>query len=228
MDQLEPASVRYNVALALLFTGPLDVEILKQCLNEIVRRHESLRTVITVVDGRPCQNLVPSITLDLPVVDLGQSISEATLDSAIQQFIAGQAQRPFDLSSGPLLRSSLLSLEPDRQVLLLTLHHIAFDGWSGAIMLREIASLYCGFFAAQISKLARFAHSVFGLRRVAAPLIARLFARRFAGLLEKAISKSFDGCALPTDRPRPNAQSCRGARQIFFVERNDNPALSTR
>ena len=216
LDQLEPASVRYNVALALLFTGPLDVEILRQCLNEIVRRHESLRTVITVVDGRPCQTLVPFINLELPVIDLSQSISQAMLDSAIQQFITGEAHQPFDLGRGPLIRSNLLSLKTDRHVLLLTLNHIAFDGWSGGIVRREIASLYADFLHGKAASLPdlRIQYSDYAAwqrRSLQGAVLEDLLA-----YWKKQLA-NLSRLQLPTDRPRSKTPSCRGAREFFSL-----------
>ena len=205
--------------------GRLTWTILKQCLNEIVRRHESLRTVITVVDGRPCQTIVPAITLELPVVDFSQSISEAALDSAIQQFIAGEAQRPFDLSSGPLIRSNLLSLAPDRHILLLTLHHIAFDGWSGAIVLREIASLYADFLHGKSASLADLPiqysdYAVWQRRTLQGAFLEDLLA-----YWKKQLA-NLSTLRLPTDRPRPTAPSCRGARKFFSLSATTTQALN--
>ena len=216
LDQLEPASVRYNVVLALLFTGPLGVEILKHCLDEIVRRHESLRTVIAVVDGRPWQKVVPTMTLDLPVVDLGKTVPEAALDSTIRQYIAEATQEPFDLSSGPLIRSSLLSLKPDRYVLLLRLHHIAFDGWSGAIVLREIASLYGDFLQRKSASLPdlpiQYSDYAGWQRRLLQGAVLEDLLAYWKKQLENVSRLQW-----PTDRPRPTMPSCRGARKFFSL-----------
>ena len=226
LDQLEPASVRYNVALALLFMGPLDVEILRRCLNEIVRRHESLRTVIAVVDGRPCQKVIPAMTLGLPVIDLGKSVSGSRSDSPIRRFIASEAQQSFDLSSGPLIRSSLLSLEPERNVLLLTLHHIAFDGWSGAIVLREIASLYADFLHQKSVSLPELRihysdYAVWQRRSLEGAVRENLLA------YWKEQLQNLPRLELPTDRPRSAMQSCRGARQWFALSATRTASLNS-
>ena len=226
MDELEPTSARYNVALALLFMGQLDAKILKQCLHEIVRRHESLRTVLTVVDGHPCQTIVPAMTLELPVVDFSQSVSEWALDAAIQQFIAGEAQRPFDLFQGPLLRSTLLSLASDhRHVLLLTLHHIAFDGWSGAVVRREIASLYAEFLHGQSASLPdlpiQYAdYTVWQRHSLQGGVLEDLLA------YWKMQLANLPRLQLPTDWPRPSVQGCRGARKYFSLRETTARSLT--
>src|SRR6185369_10754826 len=149
IDQLEPGSPLYNIPVALRIEGPLRGALLARCLGEIVRRHEALRTVFAVADGAPVQVIRPAVPFLLPVVDLSglpnptdpsdRSDLQARHALALAREEAG---RPFDLSLHPMLRGVLLRLAAEDHVLALTLHHIAGDGWSIGILVRELAALY--------------------------------------------------------------------------------------
>ena len=111
-------------------------------LNEIVRRHEILRTTFSSVDGQPTQVVAPSVYIPLPVVDLSEFTER---EKEAQQLAAAEAQTPFDLKTGPLVRAQLLRLAAEDHILLLTMHHIMFDGWSRRILVRELATLYAAY-----------------------------------------------------------------------------------
>ena len=225
LDQLEPGSVRYNVALALRFTGRLDAPILQRSLNEIVKRHESLRAVFTVVDGQPFQKILPIVTVELPVIDLREIVARANRSSALQQVIAEEAHRPFDLACGPLIRCKLLVLGREQYVVLLTLHHIAFDGWSGTILERELSALYAAFSKDMASPLPELPfqyadYAAWQARSLRGPLVAKL-----VSYWKKQLT-NLSRLQLPTDRPRPVAQSCRGARKWFSLSAATTQALN--
>jgi len=144
LDQLEPGSAAYNLPRAIRLTGVLNIAALEQSFNEIVRRHEILRTTFTVVDGQPNQVIAPALPCRLAIIDL-QSLPEAAQSQRVQQLASQAAQQPFDLTQGPLLRLALLQLSQTEQVLLLTLHHIVSDAWSTGVLVREMAALYSAF-----------------------------------------------------------------------------------
>ncbi len=210
IDQLEPGSPLYNIPAALRIEGPLDAAVLARCLGEVVRRHEALRTVFAAPQGTPVQVIQPAGPFALAVVDLSGLPAEEREARAVA-LAAEEAGRPFDLSRGPLLRASLLRLGERDHVVALTLHHIASDGWSMGILVREIAALYPAFAAGRPSPLpelpvqyADFAvwQSSWLRGEVLEGEIA-WWRGQLAGLpplLE-----------LPTDRPRPAAQSHLGA-----------------
>ncbi|UFP93831.1 condensation domain-containing protein [Gloeobacter morelensis] len=141
LDQIEPGSPAYNIPAAVRLSGPLDVAALQRSLDAIVRRHEALRTTFSTQDGQPVQVIAPAAeqVVELPCIDLGLADNEQILQLAAQE-----SRRPFDLACGPLLRATLLRRTPEEHVLLFTVHHIVFDGWSIAIFLRELALLYEG------------------------------------------------------------------------------------
>ena len=225
LDQLEPGSARYNVVHALQITGRLDAQILQRSLNEIVKRHESLRTLFTVLDGQPSQKILPIVTVELPVIDLREIVARANQSLALQKVIAEEAHRPFDLACGPLIRCKLLVLGEEQYVLLLTLHHIAFDGWSGTVLERELSALYAAFSNKMASPLPELPfqyadYAAWQARSLRGPVAARL-----VSYWKKQLA-NLSRLQLPTDRPRPAAQSCRGARKWFSLSVGTTQALN--
>ena len=225
LDQLEPGSARYNVVHALQITGRLDAQILQRSLNEIVKRHESLRTLFTVLDGQPSQKILPIVTVELPVIDLREIVARANQSLALQKVIAEEAHRPFDLACGPLIRCKLLVLGEEQYVLLLTLHHIAFDGWSGTVLEQELSALYAAFSNKMASPLPELPfqyadYAAWQARSLRGPVAARL-----VSYWKKQLA-NLSRLQLPTDRPRPAAQSCRGARKWFSLSVGTTQALN--
>jgi non-ribosomal peptide synthetase component F/acyl carrier protein len=141
LDQLEPNNPLYNVPLIVRMRGLLHPAILEKALNEIVRRHEALRTRFENVNDRPVQVIAPSLTLALEVTDLS-SIPESDRESEARTKAMEHVKQPFDLATGPLLRPSLLKLADDDHVLILNTHHIISDRWSLGILSQELATLY--------------------------------------------------------------------------------------
>ena len=138
LSQLEPDNPFYNMAGTLRLRGPLDVNALEWSFGELVQRHEVLRTTFPEVDGDPVQMVAPSTRVTLPLIDLAALPADETLESLLRE----EAQRPFDLKRGPLLRLRLLRLSEDEHVLLLAMHHIISDGWSTGVLLRDLKSFY--------------------------------------------------------------------------------------
>ncbi|MDP8966095.1 MAG: condensation domain-containing protein, partial [Cyanobacteriota bacterium] len=141
LDQLVPDNAFYNTPAALRVVGSLNLAALEQTFNEIVRRHEALRTTFVTVEGQPVQAIASALTIPLPVIDL-RELPKAERENEARRLTTQEAQRPFDLSKHPLLRVTLLRLDETEYVLLLILHHIVSDGWSMGVLIREIAALY--------------------------------------------------------------------------------------
>ncbi|HSK80236.1 MAG TPA: condensation domain-containing protein, partial [Thermoanaerobaculia bacterium] len=219
IDQLEPGSALYNMPVALRVEGPLHVAVLRCTLSEIVRRHEALRTVFAAPEGSPVQLVQPAQPFRLPVVDLA-GLQETPREMQALALAGEEAGRPFDLARGPMLRGVLLRLTGADHVLALTLHHIASDGWSMGVLVREVAALYAALTEGRPSPLpelpVQYADFAVWQRswlhgEVLDNEVA-FWRRQLAGLpplLE-----------LPTDRPRPAVQSFRGAsRPVRFPAR---------
>jgi amino acid adenylation domain-containing protein len=216
IDRLEPGSSVYNFPAAVRLKGPLNVVALTQSLNEIVRRHEALRTTFAIVDGRPVQVIAPTLTIRLPIVDL-RELPETERETEVQRLATNEAQRPFDLAEGPLVRATVLRLGENEHVGLLTIHHIVTDGWSAGILIREMAVLYDAFCSGRPSPLselpvqyADFAHwQRQWLQGEVLETQITYWKQQLLGapqLLE-----------LPADHPRPAVQTFRGAHQSVLL-----------
>jgi amino acid adenylation domain-containing protein/non-ribosomal peptide synthase protein (TIGR01720 family) len=143
-QQFYPDSCAANSPIALRFTGELSPEVLEYSINEIIRRHEILRTTFTIKEGQPVQVIAPSLTLLLKIVDL-QDLPAAEREASAQKLAAEEFQHHFDLASGPLIKTTLLRLTQEEHWLLITMHHIITDGWSFGILLQELGTLYNAF-----------------------------------------------------------------------------------
>lgn len=151
--QLEPESPQYNMPVtSLRLHGMLDVTVLQQSIDEIVRRHDMLRSRFVLQDGEPVQVVDPPVSLSLRIVDLGD-VPEAERETEALQQAQEEAKRPFNLEQGPLLRGTLLRLNAEDHMLLLVVHHIASDGWSVGVMMNELTALYQAFAAKRPSPL---------------------------------------------------------------------------
>ncbi|MCP4656403.1 MAG: amino acid adenylation domain-containing protein, partial [bacterium] len=140
LDRLEPGSTAYNLAFPARLEGELEATVLEGCLNEVARRHESLRTTFAARDGLPMQVIHPPARFRLPVVDLAR-LAESDRETRIMAVIRADASTPFDLERGPLWRACLLHLDRRQHVLVQNMHHIISDGWSMVVIFRELATL---------------------------------------------------------------------------------------
>ncbi len=210
LDRLDPGNHHHDVFRAAVFDGPLDPAVLARALTEVVRRHESLRTTFHARGDEPRQRIEPPREVPLPLVDLS-GLPPAAGEREALALAGSEARHAFDLARGPLLRAVLARLGARRHALLLTLHHIAADGWSLGILFGELSALYPAFAAGLASPLAAPAlqyadFAVWQRERMAGErLRAELdwWRARIAGLptvLE-----------LPADRRRPAVESFRGA-----------------
>ncbi len=210
LDRLEPGTATYNVVRELRLRGPLDAPALAAALAEAVHRHEPLRTRFEAVDGEPVQIVLPFAAVPLPLTDLS-ALPEPERHAEAMRHAALEGQRPFDLRRGPMLRAALLRLTAEEHVLLLGVHHIAFDGWSLDVLRRELGALYTAFAAGKPSPLAplpvRYADYAVWQRQW---LQGGVLESQLAWWRER-LAGSPPALELPFDRPRPEAQSLRGA-----------------
>ncbi len=145
VEQLHPGTAAYNISMATRLIGPLNIAALEKSLSELVQRHESLRTTLSMVDDQPVQRIAPIATpFSLSTVDL-RSLGVTECEQEMQRLTRCEARTPFDLTAGPLFRVQLLQLDNEHHVLLVTLHHSIADGWSISIFNQELNELYTAF-----------------------------------------------------------------------------------
>ena len=219
LDQLQEKSVAYNEIEALRLRGSLSVGAngrspLQAALQEIVRRHESLRTNYQAVDGSPVRTIAPELDLQMPIVDLQHLPTEERLKEVqrIGDRISGQ---PFDLANEPLVRVSLLQLAADDYVLLLTMHHIITDGWSTGVLSHELEVLYGAYVLGKPSPLPQLPiqYTDFACWQ-RQPATAEMLAPQLA-YWKQQLAGVPPLLELPTDYPRKTVQTATGGKEFF-------------
>jgi amino acid adenylation domain-containing protein len=138
---LHPGSCFYNIACRFRLTGKLDIAVLQQSFNELINRHEILRTTFPAVDGSPVQSIAPASPVDISIKDL-QGLSEKAQPDEVKRLVKEVQCRPFDVVNGPLLRVMLMRLEEQSHVLFFDIHHIIFDIMSKDILFKELCIFY--------------------------------------------------------------------------------------
>jgi amino acid adenylation domain-containing protein len=146
LDQLDPGGTAYNSSFALRLAGSLSAPALDASINQIIRRHESLRTCIGKCDGIPLQIISAPVRVVFPLVNL-KKISSDKREALALRMIVQQARIPLDLQRGPLIHAALIRLDDTDHVLMLIIHHIVFDGWSFSVFIQELATLYEAYLA---------------------------------------------------------------------------------
>lgn len=224
LDQLEPLSPLYNLPKAVRLTGKLNVAVLSSCINEIIRRHEVLRTKFAIADGRPIQIISPSINIELPVVDLCH-LSPTEREAETRRLIQKEAQRGFDLTQSPLLRATLLQLDQDDYVLLCTLHHIVSDGWSNGVLIHEVAALYEAFSNGVDSSLPELPIQYADFALWQQQWLQGEVLETQLAYWQQQLGGTRSALELPTDRPRPAVSTYAGATKSFIVPKTLTDAL---
>lgn len=221
LHQLMQESHSYNIHFSEHLKGSLNVEALHHSLNEAVRRHEALRTTFVIVDGQPVQSIAPSLHLDLPIIDLSE-LPAAIKMVEVRQLARQAANESFDLSTGPLLQTSLLKLAGDEHVLLLTLHHIICDGWSTDLLIGELATLYEAYLRKAKSPLPdlRIQYADFAVWQ--REWLQGEVLENLLGYWKTLLGNPLPVLELPTDRLRPAIQTFHGGNQAVKL----GPALT--
>jgi amino acid adenylation domain-containing protein len=216
VSQLETDNPFYNIPVAVRITGPLKVNAIEKSINEIIRRHEVLRTTCSTIDGEPVQVIAPDASFALPVLDL-TSLPKPEREDKAMKLATQEARRAFDLTNGPVFRATLLRLSEEDHLLLLTTHHFVADGWSMDVLYRELSTHYETFFTGRPSPLPelpiQYADFAYWQRqRLQGEVLEtqlRYWKKQLAGAL--AVTE------LPADRQRPAVQTHRGSMQSFAL-----------
>jgi len=217
LDQLQPGESTYNIPISIPMEGYVDVEALRRCIAEIVRRHEALRTTIRVIERKPVQVVAPSLELHIPLIALAASPAEST-ETEASRMVFQESRRPFNLEKGPLIRATILKLDARRHILLVVMHHVVSDGWSIGVFMRELTALYAAFSLNQPSPLGEL------------PIQYADYAEWHSEWLNGEVFRTqmdywraqLDGLKsplqLPYDYPRPRVLTNRGATQAFELK----------
>ena len=224
-DRLDPGNPAYNITNAIRLTREgLDTVALQKGFNEIVRRHEALRTTFAVVDGFPVQIVSPTLAVPLPVVDL-QELTDPEREAEALRLIKERSRTPFDLSEGPLLRTTLFRLAEDAHVLLVTMHHIVSDGWSMGVFFQELSILYEAFSKGRASPLPELPiqyadFTVWQRQRMQGKVLEDLLT-----YWRQQLSGELPVLELPTDQPHALADSYQEANQAVAFSKSLTDSL---
>ncbi|MBD2468775.1 non-ribosomal peptide synthetase [Nostoc sp. FACHB-145] len=219
LSQLEPNSSAYNIPAAVRLTGKLNVAALSKSLNEIIRRHEILRTTFTVVDGEAIQVIGKGENFTFSVIDL-QALSEEKKQQEVSKLAALEAQKPFDLLQGQLLRASLLQLAETDHVVLLTMHHIVSDGWSTGIFIKELTALYTAFSQGQASPFSELPIQYADFATWQRRWLQGEVLQTQLNYWKQQLGGNLPILELPSDRPRPVIQSNNGATRPLQLSKS--------
>jgi amino acid adenylation domain-containing protein len=214
LDQLEPKGALYNVPMRLRFEGSLDRAALARALNEIARRHESMRTTFVTLDGRPAQLISPAREVAINSVDLSD-LAPRERDAEARRLGDAEARKPFDLAAAPPWRALLARLSATEHLLLLTFHHIIFDGWSRAVLVRESSALYAAYAAGLPSPLEELPIQYADYAAWQREWLSGDELERQLSYWRGQLKGAPPVLELPTDRPRPARPSTRGATIDF-------------
>jgi amino acid adenylation domain-containing protein len=226
LEHLKPNSSLYLIPCAARLTGSLNVEALEQSLNEIVRRHEVLRTTFAANNGRPFQVISPTVSLTLEVIDLSD-YAEAEKEAAVNRSIRDESRRPFDLSAGPLMRATLLRLATDEHVLLFTMHHIISDGWSFGVLIHELAALYRDYSQSQSSSLRELPIQYADFSAWQQQWLQGEALDQQLNYWKQQLGGELPLLRLPTDRPYPAVQTSNGHWHLFSLPAELTEELKT-
>ena len=224
-ERFWPGTAVYNRPLALRLRGPLHCGALRLALHDLVARHESLRTVFAIADGDAVQTVSsPDRAQGLPEADLSGTEVEQR-EAALEQAITREAVRPFDLTESPV-RALLVRVAADDHVLIITVHHIVFDGWSAGVMLRELAHCYDARAEGREPELPPLYiqcadHAAWQAETIAADRIAASL-----DYWRAALNGAPDELALPVDRSRPARRSFRGGRRSVDLSQGVTETLA--
>lgn len=227
LHQLEPTkAAAYNIAFAFQIAGSLSDSILQKSLNEILRRHEALRTTFGWMEGKPVQLIHPPVPFPLMVIDL-QQLPATQREAKAMQRVTEDMQQPFDLQAVPLMRGTLFQVDREEHILLLTVHHIAIDAWSKGVFFQELAALYGAFSQGQSSPLPELPIQYADFAAWQREWLQGDFLQMLLDYWQQQLGSNLEALQLPIDYPRSIAPTCRSACQTIKLPKALSDALKT-
>jgi len=219
LDELTPGNAAYAFCNIVRFDGKIDILCLQKSYNEIINRHENLRTTFKVVDGIPSQVISENIVLEIPTVEFGD-ISESEQESQLQALAVEEAKKPFSLSNGPLIRLFFVKITDEKYAVLQTMHHIVYDGWSLAVLFDELKRIYEAFIVGKNSPLEPLSiqYADFALWQ-RSEIETKRSIKQFE-YWKSVLSGSLPTLNLPTDRSREPLPTYSGQMQWFHLSKS--------
>lgn len=224
LHELDPDNPFYNIPSATLLQGHLDIAALERSLNEITRRHEILRTTFTTSKGQPVQVVGPTRYRHLPVIDL-QTIPATTRATEAERLALQEALQAFDFARGPLVRATLLRMEREEHVLLLTAHHIVCDGWSIGLFVRELTRLYQAYTHGTVSPLPELSIQYADFAAWQRDWLQGREMEQQLAYWKQQLGTHLPVLEIFTDHPRPTLPTYRGAAQSLILPASAIKAL---
>ncbi|HEY0781022.1 MAG TPA: condensation domain-containing protein, partial [Thermoanaerobaculia bacterium] len=211
LDQIDPDNLAYNLTNSLRLSGRLEVASLRRAFSEIVRRHESLRTVFELFEGEPVQRVLPASDerFQLPELDLS-ALPDAVRERELVRLVALTSALPFDVQRGPHLRVFLVRLTAQEHALLIAMHHIASDGWSVGLVVRETTQLYSEFVEGRPSPLPPLELQYADWSDWQREHLSGAVLEEQLQFWKERLATAPPLLPLATDRPRPPVQTSRG------------------
>lgn len=226
LNQLAPNSPGYNMPTgAFRLSGTLNIPVLEQSLNEIVRRHEILRTTFPLQDDQLVQVISAPEKITLPIISF-DDVPEPDRETSAHQWAVEEIKKPFDLANGPLFRPVLLRLSDTEHLLLLTMHHIISDGWSIGVTLDEITTLYQAFLAQEPSPLPEPSIHYADYAAWQQEWLQGQVLEKQLAYWKNQLDGAPEALMLPTDYPRPTHHSFQGARSFITMPKSLSQAVN--
>ena len=213
IDQLMPGSAAFNVPMAVKLSGPISLEVLQRAIDEVVRRHESLRTTFVTTGGAPTAVVMQTCDMTIAAVDLS-SFDATAREAETHRLVEQEILRPFDLSRGPLIRAKLIQSGAEDSVLVVTMHHIVSDGWSLLLLFKELSTLYEAFKQGASSPLQPLPIQYSDYAYWQREWLGDEIVERQLSYWKSQLSGELPILDLPVDRPRPPMQTFAGAREV--------------
>jgi amino acid adenylation domain-containing protein len=224
LDQLNPGSAVFNIPLAARLSTALDVPALKRSIAEIIHRHEVLRTTFVMTDSQPAPIVSARVDIDLPVIDLSH-LPGSEREARARELTNDETLHSFDLTTGPVIRTTLLRMAERDYIFLVTMHHIASDGWSMVLFMNELAQFYEAFKGGAQSLPAELPiqyadYAAWQRQRLSGEMLERQLA-----YWKQQLGGELPVLDLPTDRPRPAIQTFNGARKWLVLSETQTEAI---
>ncbi|TCP59053.1 amino acid adenylation domain-containing protein [Tumebacillus sp. BK434] len=224
IEQMEPDAAAYNVPFVVSITGVLDYDLLSKSINEVVRRHEALRTSFQETDGTPTLFIHDELDIPIEIFDI-RHVPESERNEAAERLAREEAKRLFDLIHGPLVRVTAIQKADAEHLLMITLHHIISDGWSLGVMINEFSIVYASFQKGLPSPLPELPiqYSDFAYWQKQPEQQAAL--QQHFEYWKEQLGGERELLQLPTDRPRPSSQTYNGTTTVFSLSKTQSDAL---